>query len=359
MNIITIIGARPQFVKAAIVSHYIRQHNATSSIHIEERILHTGQHYDYNMSQVFFEQMDIPAPTWHLGCSGSVEQMRDTIIPIIQGQADFIMVYGDTNSTLAGALAAQACHIPLIHIEAGLRSFNPAMVEEYNRIETDRRSTYLFCPTSTAVANLSQEGLTNGVYHVGDVMYDATLYFAQQAEQQSHLLEDLSIASKSYYLATIHRAETTNQPEQLANILRAFAQIDTPIILPLHPRTRKTIEASTCLTELVHQASHLHIIDSVSYMDMLVLEKHAKAILTDSGGVQKEAYFHRTPCITMRQETEWTETVESGWNTLVGTDTDKILHALAHLAIPNTQITEYGTGHAAQTIIDILCQNEY
>jgi UDP-N-acetylglucosamine 2-epimerase len=260
---------------------------------------------------------------------------------------------------LAGALAAQACHIPLIHIEAGLRSFNPAMVEEYNRIETDRRSTYLFCPTSTALANLSREGLTTGVYHVGDVMYDATLYFAQQAEQQSHLLEDLSIAPKAYYLATIHRAQTTDHPEQLANILRAFAQIDTPIILPLHPRTRKTIEASTSLTELVHQASNLHIISSVSYMDMLVLEKHAKAILTDSGGVQKEAYFHRTPCITMRQETEWTETVEAGWNTLVGTDTDKILHALAHLAIPNTQITEYGTGHAAQTIIDILCQNEY
>ena len=359
MKIITIIGARPQFVKAAIVSHYIRQHNASSSIQIEERILHTGQHYDYNMSQVFFEQMDIPAPSWHLGCMGSVEQMRDAIIPIIQGQADYIMVYGDTNSTLAGALAAEACEIPLIHIEAGLRSYNNAMVEEHNRIETDKRSAYLFCPTSTSVANLAREGRTKDVYHVGDVMYDATLYFAEQAEQQSHLLDELAITSKNYYLATIHRAETTDQPEQLANILRAFAQIEKPIILPLHPRTRKVIEASERLTELVREARTLHIIESVSYMDMLVLEKHAAAILTDSGGVQKEAYFHRTPCITMRQETEWTETINTGWNTLVGTDADKILQAVAHTAIPDTEISEYGTGKAALTIIDILCQSVY
>jgi UDP-GlcNAc3NAcA epimerase len=359
MKIITIIGARPQFVKAAIVSHYIRQHNASSSNQIEERILHTGQHYDYNMSQVFFEQMDIPTPSWHLGCTGSVEEMRDTIIPIIQGQADYIMVYGDTNSTLAGALAAEACQIPLIHIEAGLRSYNNAMVEEHNRIETDKRSSYLFCPTSTAVANLQKEGRTEGIYHVGDVMYDATLYFAERAEQHSHLLEELQIVSNGYYLATIHRAETTDQPEQLANILRAFAQIEKPIILPLHPRTRKVIEASEMLTELVRKARALRIIASVSYVDMLVLEKHAAAILTDSGGVQKEAYFHRTPCITMRQETEWTETVNTGWNSLVGTDTNKILQAVAHTAIPNTEISEYGTGKAAQTIIDILCQNEY
>ena len=359
MKIITIIGARPQFVKAAIVSHYIRQHNALSSNQIEERILHTGQHYDYNMSQVFFEQMDIPTPSWHLGCTGSVEQMRDAIIPIIQGQADYIMVYGDTNSTLAGALAAEACQIPLIHIEAGLRSYNNAMVEEHNRIETDRRSVYLFCPTSTAVTNLQKEGRTEGVYQVGDVMYDATLFFAQRAEQQSHLLEELQVASKGYYLATIHRAETTDQPEQLASILRAFAQIEKPIIMPLHPRTRKVIEASEMLTELVREARALRIIASVSYMDMLVLEKHAAAILTDSGGVQKEAYFHRTPCITMRQETEWTETVEAGWNSLVGTDTHKILQAVAYMAIPNTEISEYGTGNAAQTIIDILCQSEY
>jgi UDP-GlcNAc3NAcA epimerase len=185
------------------------------------------------------------------------------------------------------------------------------------------------------------------------------LYFAERAEQQSHLLEDLQIASKTYYLATIHRAETTDKPEQLSNILRAFAQIEKPIILPLHPRTRKVIEASEMLTSLVREARALRIIESVSYMDMLVLEKHAAAILTDSGGVQKEAYFHRTPCITMRGETEWTETVEAGWNTLVGTDTERILQAVAHWAMPDTEISEYGTGKAAQTIIDLLCQSEY
>ena len=210
MQIITIIGARPQFVKAAIVSRYIRLHNANSSIHIEEKILHTGQHYDYNMSQVFFEQMGIPTPTWHLGCTNDVEQMRDAIIPLIKGNADYIMVYGDTNSTLAGALAAEACNIPLIHIEAGLRSYNMEMAEEYNRIETDKRATLLFCPTYTAVENLRKEGITQGVYHVGDVMYDATLYFAQQAENYSAILNQLNISPKQYYLATIHRAQTTD-----------------------------------------------------------------------------------------------------------------------------------------------------
>ncbi len=359
MNIITIIGARPQFVKAAIVSHYIRQHNAHSSIHIEECILHTGQHYDYIMSQVFFEQMDIPAPSWHLGCTGSVEQMRDAIIPIIQGQADYIMVYGDTNSTLAGALAAEACQIPLIHVEAGLRSYNTVMAEEYNRIETDRRAKYLFCPTKVAVANLEKEGLTRGVYHVGDVMYDATLYFALKAEEQSTILSDLGLTTQSYYLATVHRAETTDHPEQLQSVLQALVQMDTPVILPLHPRTKKMIDQSKVLTELLHQPSNLRIIDSVSYLDMLMLEKHAALVLTDSGGVQKEAYFHRTPCITMRNETEWVETLETGWNRLVGTNTQRILQAVKTTAVPLTEITEYGTGHAAQTIINILCQNEY
>ena len=359
MNIITIIGARPQFVKAAIVSRYIRLHNAHSSIHIEEKILHTGQHYDYNMSQVFFEQMGIPTPTWHLGCSNDVAQMRDAIIPLIQGNADFIMVYGDTNSTLAGALAAEVCNIPLIHIEAGLRSYNMEMAEEYNRIETDKRAALLFCPTHTAVENLRKEGITQGVYHVGDVMYDATLYFARQAEDNSTILNKLQLVSKGYYLATIHRAQTTDNTEKLANILRAFQQIQQPIILPLHPRTRKAIANSRTLTTLVQSSENLRIIDSVSYLDMLLLEKHATRILTDSGGVQKEAYFHHTPCITMRDETEWVETIEEGWNTLVGTDTARILQAVEAPLQPQHEINEYGNGNAATNIIKILCQNEY
>lgn len=359
MRIITIIGARPQFVKAAIVSRYIRLHNDNSSIHIEEKILHTGQHYDYNMSQVFFEQMGIPTPTWHLGCTNDVACMRDAIIPLINGQADYIMVYGDTNSTLAGALAAEACNIPLIHIEAGLRSHNMEMAEEYNRIETDKRSTLLFCPTQTAVNNLRKEGITQGVYHVGDVMYDATLYFAEQAQKTSSILQQLQIVSKQYYLATIHRAQTTDNTEKLANILYAFQQIHHPIILPLHPRTTKVIDNSIVLTKLIQESPKLRIIDSVSYLDMLLLEKHAALILTDSGGVQKEAYFHHTPCITMREETEWVETVEAGWNTIVGTNTNRILQAVQSLQQPQYEITEYGSGNAATNIIKILCQNEY
>lgn len=359
MQIITIIGARPQFVKAAIVSRYIRLHNDNSSIHIEEKILHTGQHYDYNMSQVFFEQMGIPTPTWHLGCTNDVACMRDAIIPLINGQADYIMVYGDTNSTLAGALAAEACNIPLIHIEAGLRSYNMEMAEEYNRIETDKRSTLLFCPTQTAVNNLRKEGITQGVYHVGDVMYDATLYFAEQAQKTSNILQQLQIVSKQYYLATIHRAQTTDNTEKLANILYAFQQIYHPIILPLHPRTKKVIDNSIILTKLIQESPKLRIIDSVSYLDMLLLEKHAALILTDSGGVQKEAYFHHTPCITMRDETEWIETISAGWNTIVGTDTARILHAIQHPKQPQNEITEYGCGKAAANIIQILCQNEY
>ena len=358
MKIITIIGARPQFVKAAIVSHYIREHNANSSIQIDERILHTGQHYDYNMSQIFFEQMGIPTPEWHLGCTSSVEEMRDAIIPIITGKADYVMVYGDTNSTLAGALAAEACNIPIIHIEAGLRSYNAVMAEEYNRIQTDQRSALLFCPTTNAIANLQREGLTRGVHHVGDVMYDATLFFATKAAEQSAILNQLNINKKGYYLATIHRAETTNNIESLANILRAFQQIQTPIILPLHPRTRKVIESSPLLQELIQDAHNLRIIDSVSYMDMLQLEQHASLILTDSGGIQKEAYFHHVPCVTMRNETEWVETIEAGWNTLVGTDTARIVAACGTQPTTQQEITEYGNGNAAKQIIDILCQNE-
>jgi UDP-GlcNAc3NAcA epimerase len=269
------------------------------------------------------------------------------------------MVYGDTNSTLAGALAAEACEIPLIHVEAGLRSYNMEMAEEYNRIETDKRSSLLFCPTHTAVENLKKEGITEGVYHVGDVMYDATLFFASQAESASSILHKWNLIPKQYYLATIHRAQTTDNSHKLANILTAFQQVEMPIILPLHPRTRKVIEQSDTLTQLVADIPNLHIIESVSYLDMLLLEKHAALILTDSGGVQKEAYFHHTPCITMRDETEWVETVEAGWNTIVGTDTNKILEAIQNPKNTQYEITEYGSGNAATEIINILCQNEY
>ncbi len=360
MRIITIIGARPQFIKAAIVSYAIQQHNAQSSLPIEETILHTGQHYDYNMSQVFFDELQIPAPRWHLSCNGcTVTEMRDAIVPYIRGKADYVMVYGDTNSTLAGALAAEQCGIPIIHIEAGLRSYNNQMAEEYNRTETDRRSRYLFAPTHTAIENLRREGITKGVYHTGDVMQDATLFFTRQAEEHSEILQQSGIRDKEYYLATIHRAETTNDEEKLAHILSAFARITTPVILPLHPRTKGVINQSERLLSLVREATMLRIIESVSYLDMLVLERHAACILTDSGGVQKEAYFHRVPCITMREETEWVETTATGWNRLVGTDTERIVNAVKNLTMPETCISEYGDGHAADKIIAILCKNAY
>lgn len=358
MRLITIIGARPQFVKAAMVSHAIQLHNMHSSIQIEERILHTGQHYDYNMSRIFFDELHIPAPTWHLECSNRVEEMKQAIIPIIRNNADYILVYGDTNSTLAGALAAEECRIPLIHIEAGLRSHNIQMAEEYNRIETDKRSQILFCPTHTAVENLHTEGITQNIYQVGDVMYDAALTFGAIADKQSSILSDLALKDKQYLLATIHRAENTNSITTLLALFQALEQLSMPVVLPLHPRTKNVITTNTLLSEFMHSTKNIHIIEPVSYINMVMLEKHAFRILTDSGGVQKEAYFHHVLCITLRNETEWVETLQAGWNILAGTTIQGILDAYYTTLIP-TPITEYGDGHTANTIVDILCQSEY
>ncbi len=360
MRLITIIGARPQFVKAAMVSHAIQVHNAHSSLQIEERILHTGQHYDYNMSRIFFDELHIPAPVWHLGCGNNVEEMKQAIVPIIRGNADYILVYGDTNSTLAGALATEVCRIPLIHIEAGLRSHNRLMVEEYNRIETDKRSQILFCPTHTAVANLHTEGITQNIYQVGDVMYDAALTFGAIADKQSSILSDLTLADKQYLLATVHRAENTNSAATLSAIFSALEQLPMPVVLPLHPRTKHVIESDATLSAFVDGTKNIHVIEPVSYINMVMLEKHAFRILTDSGGVQKEACFHHVPCITLRNETEWVETLQAHWNILAGTTIQGILNAYkTSLTLTRTPITEYGNGHSAETIIDILCPNEY
>lgn len=359
MRIITIIGARPQFIKAAMVSHAILSHNCHSSSIIEEKILHTGQHYDYNMSNIFFEELHIPTPTWHLGCVGSVQEMAQTIAPIIQNNADYVLVYGDTNSTLAGALAAERCGIPIIHIEAGLRSYNMQMPEEYNRIETDMRAHFLFCPTRSAVEHLREESITNNVYQVGDVMYDAALAFGQIADSQSDILSRLSLYDKNYLLATLHRAENTDSAATILSIFQAFEQLPLPVVLPLHPRTKNVIYTDQFLSDFLKNAKNIKIIEPVSYIDMIMLEKHAFRILTDSGGVQKEAYFHSVPCITLRNETEWVETIEAGWNILAGTTTQGILNAYQRSSQPATTITEYGTGHTATTIIDILCKSAY
>lgn len=355
MKIITIIGARPQFIKAAMVSRAVQQ-KAQLGFVIEEKILHTGQHYDYNMSSIFFDEMQIPAPAWHLGCSSDVQEMKRAIVPIVRGNADCILVYGDTNSTLAGALAAEECKIPLIHIEAGLRSHNMQMAEEYNRIETDRCSQILFAPTSTAVQNLKTEGVQGKIFKSGDVMYDAAIVFGRIADQRATILSELALASGKYLLATIHRAENTASPEALMSIFRAFEQLPMPVILPLHPRTRHVVEGDSDLSQFMAQAKNIRVIEPVSYINMVQLEKHAFRILTDSGGVQKEAYFHGVPCITLRHETEWIETVEAGWNVLAGTDTQRILSGY-DTPFRKEKIAEYGTGRAAEEIVDLLCQN--
>ncbi|MCQ2347879.1 MAG: UDP-N-acetylglucosamine 2-epimerase (non-hydrolyzing) [Paludibacteraceae bacterium] len=350
MNIITIIGARPQFIKAAMFSQTIKQRQA-EGYPIHEKILHTGQHYDYEMSDIFFTELELPAPTWHLGCGASTDEMTQQIAPILrQEQPDMVVVYGDTNSTLAGARAAHQCGIPIAHVEAGLRSFTN-MTEEHNRIETDHLAHWLFCPTSTAISNLKAEGITERVYKVGDIMYDAALQIGSIA---TDTLDKLAISSP-YLLATIHRAENTDQIDCLERILLAFAQLSWPIIWPMHPRTKKVISEHPTLQQILSQAPHIRVMDSVGYADIATLEKNAYCILTDSGGMQKEAYFHRTPCITLREETEWVETVQIGWNTLVGTDINRIITAVKNVQRPQQDIAEYGNGHTAQQIVDILC----
>jgi len=352
MKIVTIVGARPQFVKAASVSREIRKKHT-------EILVHTGQHYDRNMSDIFFEELNIPKPDYNLevGSSSHGKQTGEMLAKIeeilLKESPDYVLVYGDTNSTLAGALAGAKLHIPVVHIEAGLRSFNRKMPEEINRVMTDHISSLLFVPTDTAVENLKNEGISEGIYNFGDVMYDATLYNIETAEKKSVILDKLKLNSKDYLLATIHRAENTDNQENLKNILEAFMQSGKTIVFPVHPRTVKKI-SEFGLNNLLNSAINIKIIDPVGYLDMLILEKHAEKILTDSGGVQKEAYFMKVPCITLRTETEWTETVESGWNTIVNTDTDKILKAVDSTYIPENHPDFYGNGKAGEKIAQVL-----
>jgi UDP-GlcNAc3NAcA epimerase len=364
MKIITIIGARPQCIKAAMVSRAIMEcHRGGEPV--EERILHTGQHYDENMNRVFFRQLHIPPPTWQLQCGQAshaqmTAQMLVGIEEILTGHPPAqVLVYGDTNSTLAGALAAAKLHIPVVHVEAGLRSFNRQMPEEINRVLTDHLSSLLFCPTHAAVGNLQREGLHGGVFHVGDVMYDAALAFGEMAGQTSSILSALQLESRRFYLCTVHRAENTDRPEPLTQIVHALLEIASagcPVIWPLHPRTGKCLDACR-LYPLIARNPSLRLIEPVGYLDMVLLEKHAAVILTDSGGVQKEAYFHRTPCITLRNETEWVETVAAGWNQLAGCRTERILDCLNNRP-ERTGIPEYGDGNAARKIIERLLKNE-
>lgn len=348
MKLITIVGARPQFIKAAPVSRVLRQV-------AQEVLVHTGQHYDREMSAVFFDELGIPEPDYHLGVgSGShgwqTAQMLIGIEEVlVRERPDWVLVYGDTNSTLAGALAAVKLHIPLAHVEAGLRSFNRAMPEEHNRVLADHAADLLLCPTRTAVDNLAREGIVRGAHLVGDVMYDALLHNLRLAGERSDVLERLGVQRGGYYLATIHRPANTDDPATLRSLLEVLAQLDAPVILPAHPRTRQVMRNAGMSAQ-----GSLRLVEPVGYLDMLVLEQHARAILTDSGGVQKEAYLLAVPCITLRAETEWVETVEAGWNLVLDANPAQILRAALEFRPEGQPPPLFGDGHAAERIVALL-----
>ncbi|MFD2614855.1 non-hydrolyzing UDP-N-acetylglucosamine 2-epimerase [Paenibacillus gansuensis] len=352
MKVMTVIGARPQFVKAASLSRALRPH-------LQEILVHTGQHYDRNMSAVFFDQLRLPEPDYYLGI-GSGTHGRQTARMLEQIEElclkelpDLVLVYGDTNSTLAGSLAASKLHIPIAHVESGLRSFNRRMPEEINRVLTDHLSTLLFCPTQAAVANLKRESITNGVYLSGDVMYDTVLYYKEVSGKQSKILQTLRLIPKTYYLATIHRAENTTDRNSLEQMILTLQSLGYPVVMPLHPRTKKLI-ADFHLDSLI-DPSVLRIIEPLPYLDMLALECQAKLILTDSGGVQKEAYMLQVPCITLRSETEWIETVQEGWNHVTGMVSDQVRQTIANLTVPEQSAPVFGQGDASERIAEVLC----
>lgn len=351
-RIITVLGARPQFIKAAAVSRAIAADGRLS-----ERIIHTGQHYDPGMSDIFFKEMEIPEPAHHLGVGGGShgamtgEQLARIEAILLEEKPDWVLVYGDTNSTLAGALAAAKLHIPVAHVEAGLRSFNRRMPEEINRVLTDHLSEILFAPTQAAHAQLEREGIADEQIHItGDVMMDAALHYRSRARRPDWF-DALDIESGEFLLCTIHRAENTDSPERLRDILQGLSTSARPIILPLHPRTRKMLERLQ-----LRPSGPVHIVDPVGYLEMVWLEMHCHAVVTDSGGVQKEAYFHGKPCITLRDETEWTELVELGVNTLVGADPQHIAKQINQPPVAASAGDVYGDGRAAHTIARILAE---
>jgi len=326
---------------------------------IEEIVLHTGQHYDYEMNKIFFDQLNIPDPHYYLEVGSGThgyqtgEMLKKVEEVLIEQKPDMVLVYGDTNSTLAGALAASKLHIKIGHVEAGLRSFDNRMPEEINRILTDHVSDLLFAPTETAIKNLYNEGLKNGVHFTGDVMYDSLLDNIKIAEEKSEILEDLGIRSKEYLLATVHRAENMDKGK-LENIIYAFIESEEQIVFPAHPGTVKNLKSYRLYSSLQDHGTVL-LIKPVGYLDMLLLEKNAKKILTDSGGIQKEAYFLKVPCITLRDTTEWIETVHDSWNVLCGSDREKILQSIRYLK-PNREIytSKFGDGKASKKIVEIV-----
>jgi UDP-GlcNAc3NAcA epimerase len=350
MKLLTVIGARPQFIKAATVSRAVSGRDDISEV-----IVHTGQHYDANMSDIFFDELAITRPNHHLGIGGGTHgamtgrQLEAIEAVLLDGKPDWVLVYGDTNSTLAGALAAVKLHIPVAHVEAGLRSFNRRMPEEINRILTDHAAEKLMAPTETAMRNLRAEGLPEERLElVGDVMFDASLFYRGRARRPDWFA-DLGVTEGDFVLATVHRAENTDNPVRLRSILDGLVASGRPVILPLHPRTRARL-----MDHGIVLSAHLHVVEPVGYLEMVWLEAACAAVATDSGGVQKEAYFFGKPCITLRDETEWVELVETGWNRLAGADPDKIAGAIAGAAAPDSGGYLYGDGNAATRVIEAL-----
>jgi len=358
VKIVTVVGARPQFIKAATVSRVLRKTKG-----VREVLVHTGQHYDANMSEVFFEELEIPRPDYNLGIGPATHGAQTgRMLEAIEGvlfkeKPDWVLIYGDTNSTLGGALAAVKLHNPVAHIEAGLRSFNRRMPEEVNRVLTDHASDILFAPTQTAVENLRREGISEEqIQLVGDVMYDAALYYGKKAERQSQILNRLELKPREYILATTHRAENTDDPQRLRAIFEGFAEVaqEIKVVLPLHPRTHAAL-VQVGLYDKVPRS--ICLIEPVGYLDMVMLEKNARLIATDSGGVQKEAFFYRVPCLTLREETEWIELINLGWNRVIpplSADmvSDAIKLSLGHFG--GVEGYPYGDGQSAIKITQCL-----
>jgi UDP-GlcNAc3NAcA epimerase len=343
-----VIGNRPQFVKAAAVSRRLRERG-------EEVIVHTGQHYDDDLSRIFFDELGVPAPAHELNAGGGTNTAQTARIlaglePVLaELEPDMVLVYGDTNSTLAGALAARQAGIPTGHVEAGMRSFDRAMPEELNRVLTDHASDLLLCSTETAVANLEREGAAGEVHLVGDVMADVSLAFRDIAEERSEILGELGVEPGSYLVVTAHRAGNVDDPGRLELLAELLAALPGPVIFPVHPRTRARLEAAG----LTDRLGDVRLVQPLGYLDFLKLARHAQAILTDSGGVQKEAYLLGVPCVTLRDTTEWVETVEAGWNVLVDLDRDAALAALERNP-PAERPELYGGGHAAERVCEVV-----
>jgi UDP-GlcNAc3NAcA epimerase len=348
MRIVTVVGNRPQFVKAAAVSRLLRER-------MDELIVHTGQHYDDELSRVFFEELNVPAPDRELDAGGGTNTAQTARIlaalePVLEElEPSLVLVYGDTNSTLAGALAASQAGIATGHVEAGMRSFDHSMPEELNRVLTDHASDLLLCSTDTAMLNLTREGVRGESHLVGDVMADVSLAFRDIAEERSSILDELGVEAGAYLVVTAHRAGNVDRPERLEALVSLLEALPAPVVLPLHPRSRERLQTAG----LVERLGGIEVVPPLGYLDFLKLARHARAVLTDSGGVQKEAYLLGVPCVTLRNTTEWVETVEAGWNTLVDLDRDAALAALERPQ-PADRPELYGGGHAAERVCDVL-----